>query len=187
MKNRKTEIDTIINCLACAIRDNSAVYASTPLTNGLKLIAAARDNPMILQYDKTQYDLFLSQEIIPENCKLAESFVRDIQDRCKDIVIDPSKFFSEGWSQDDYLYLWGKVIIKFTNTVWLNAGWQYSNGCTYECMIALQNKKQVLDHNGRPIDSKQAAKEIRLAIKILKSVGIDIKNTTNNLLEIESI
>jgi hypothetical protein len=61
-------------------------------------------------------------------------------------VIDPTALPDlDGWTQEDYYLLWGRVIERYASTVVFLDDWQYSNGCVYEFLVAQRCNARSVD------------------------------------------
>ena len=103
--------------------------------------------------------------MIEPNRAMVRAIVEHLRaDLCR-VVIDPTSFPDrEGWTQPDYHAFWAAVIERFAGTVVFADGWQYSNGCSYEFLIAQTTGVETLDQRRCPLGREQGAAMIRAAV-----------------------
>jgi hypothetical protein len=131
------EIDSLLNMLGSVVVDHSAVYVSTPITSGRRFAdwSSGRDLEIDLSHPET-YQEFL-REVLKPNSEHARKIIDRLRSLFPKALIDPTALKDfEGWVQDDYRVLWARVIEQYADTVVFLDGWQYSNGCAYEFLIA---------------------------------------------------
>ncbi len=134
---RAREIDSLLNALGCVIVDRSAVYVSTPITSGQRFAhwSSNRDIEFDLSHPETYLEF--KREVLEPNSEHARGIIKNLRSLFAQALIDPTALRDiEGWVQDDYRVLWAKVIEQYADTVVFLDGWQYSNGCTYEFLVA---------------------------------------------------
>jgi hypothetical protein len=163
-----------IEALSCVIGEEKAIYASTPITNGPLLLEKVASDRKLLQLDRKDFVAYVWRVVVPRNEDNAKLFVRRLRSMQIGVVIDPSSFFSEDLSQEDYLVLWGEVIKRFANSVWFNSGWAFSRGCVTEYCIAIENGIPTFDNMGCELLIPQAIGQISKAIEDLAVVGLDV-------------
>lgn len=173
MNVRMAQIESIVKAYSCAVPPEGAIYVSTPVTNGPRIISALKNNPHIMGQRAEEVQRFKQKEVIAPNCKAAQAFANKLRQERGEVVIDPSCFFVEGWSQQDYLDLWEKVICEFASSVIFNVGWQYSNGCVYEFSVAVNKGLPTYVHDGSVVDVDCAVPMILNAATELEDVGVE--------------
>ncbi len=117
------------------------------------------------------------REVLEPNCEHAQEIIGNLRTKFPNVVIDSTALKDiDGWTQDDYRYLWGKVIEQYATTVVFIDGWQYSNGCSYEFLISYQSASDhcpsVLDENLKPLTLEQGLTLIKAAINELNQAGL---------------
>jgi hypothetical protein len=115
------------------------VYVSTPITSGRRFAdwSNSRASDFDLSHPET-YQEFL-REVLEPNSEDARTVIKKLRGRFNKTLIDPTALKDiEGWIQDDYRFLWARVIEQYAGTVVFLNGWQYSNGCAYEFLVANQ-------------------------------------------------
>jgi hypothetical protein len=148
---RGSEIRTALGAFAALCEGRDAVYVSSPLTTGKRRArwhaASGLEEPSDSGYLEQ-----LRKHVVEPNRSGAREFVRVLRASSGQVVINPADLPDlEDWTQDDYRYLWGEVIGRFVNTVIFRNGWQYSSGCAYEFLVAVQTGATTLDERMKPL------------------------------------
>ena len=118
-------------------------------------------------------DAEFQRAVLEPNCEHAQDIIGNLRRRFPNVVIDPTALKDiDGWTQDDYRYLWARAIEQYATTVVFIDGWQYSNGCCYEFLIAYQasndSRPLVLDEHLKPLSLEQGLSLITAAIDEMK-------------------
>ena len=164
-----------LNVFDCVFSPSSAVYLSTPVTTGDRFYRWVKDggDPCAP-----------SRPVINENTEFAYSTALHLREATHKNVINPAAFYQESWTQAMYLSFWVDVIKRFAAEVWLNEGWEFSNGCTYEYYAAVEAGIPCFTINGQKIDVPRAIELISVAIEKMSLVNMDtasIESTLKNL------
>lgn len=173
--SRSAEIDTLIELLRGVFASRSAVYVSAPITSGRRFLEwySMRGELRSLA-DDYQSD-HLNQVVAP-NRSAATALVKRVREINGSSVIDPTAVdHIEGWTQGDYRTAWARVIEEFVKTVVFANGWEFSNGCSYEFLIAAKTGVETLDESLRPIDLATGLSMIRRAAGELSSRGLPVE------------
>lgn len=160
---------------AASPRRKGAVYASSPITSGLRCYNEMRHR-RIMSYHAFRArkpTVFLEQVMWP-NLQVGARFGENLRRHGWPLVIVPGEFFAKNWTQEHYMSLWRQVILRFARSVSFNVGWQWSAGCVEEFLIAVQSGKRILDASGRPVDPQKMADMIRATIDTLDEWGVDL-------------
>ena len=80
-----------------------------------------------------------------------------------------------------YLSFWVEVIKRFASEVWLNTGWEFSNGCTYEYCAAIEAGIPCFAIDGRKMELVQAIELISDAIEKMSLVNMNTANIQKTL------
>lgn len=171
------EVNALLNMLGCVIVERSAVYVSAPITSGRRLAQWLTTRNVEFDPSHTESAAEFQREVLEPNCKHARDIISNLRKQFPNVVIDPTALKDiDGWTQDDYRYLWAKVIEQYATTVVFIDGWQYSNGCSYEFLVAYQSSNDhcplVLSENLKPLTLEQGLTLIRAAISELKEAGL---------------
>ena len=166
-----------MNILASVVVGRSAVYVSAPITSGKRL--ARWVGSRNVEFDPSHPDNYedFQREVLEPNCEHAQNIIGDLRKKFPNVLIDPTALKDiDGWTQDDYRYLWAKVIEQYATTVVFIDGWQYSNGCSYEFLVSYQSASDhcplVLDENLKPLTPEHGLRLIRAAGNELKEAGL---------------
>jgi hypothetical protein len=168
------DFEPFIRVLGCAIAPRSAIYASVPLTTGRSFLEWFRQRDQGLQVGSAQYAEAHHRRVFHPNSLRAAEIVSRLRTAVDPRpVIDPSSFDPGDWTQSDFRCFWGKVIERFVAEVVFSDGWEFSNGCAYEFLIAWRHRIPTCDASRQPITSIQAARMIDLAAEALQRHGLD--------------
>lgn len=126
------------------------------------------------------------EKVFNPNCIKGREFAENIRLNSEELIIDPTCFNPEGWTQDDYLSLWCIVIKRYCKEVCFNEGWEYSNGCVREYLTAKQCKINTTDCSRKHISTKKAINMIINAIFNLEKVNAPSKILMDLLHQIQS-
>ena len=156
--------DMCLNIFDCVISPSSAVYLSTPVTTGDRFYLWVKDGGDPCKPSRT---------IINANTDFAYSTALQLRESTKKCVINPAAFYQESWTQEMYLSFWVAVIKRFASDVWLNTGWEFSNGCTYEYCAAIEAGIPCFAIDGQKMERLQAIELISVAIEKMSLVNMD--------------
>jgi hypothetical protein len=174
---REGEIDELLNILGSVIVERSGVYVSVPITSGRRYgeWLNSRNLEADLSHPETYQEF--QREVLKPNFEHAQTIVKKLRELFPKALIDPTALKDiESWTQDDYRYLWGKVIEQHAGTVVFIDGWQYSNGCSYEFLVSYQSSNHhcplVLDENLKPLTLEKGLMLMRAAIIEMREAGL---------------
>lgn len=171
------EVEALLNILASVVVGRSAVYVSAPITSGKRL--ARWVGSRNVEFDPSHPDNYadFQREVLEPNCEHAQNAIINLRKKFPNVLVDPTALKDvDGWTQDDYRYLWAKVIEQYATTAVFLDGWQYSNGCSYEFLVSYQSASDhcplVLDENLKPLTLDQGLTLIGAATHELKEAGL---------------
>jgi hypothetical protein len=153
--------------LRTVVPDRTGVYVSTPITSGRRLALWSSNRHVEIDLSHPETYLEFKREVLEPNSEHARSIVKDLRNLFPKALIDPTALTDiDGWVQDDYRVLWGKVIELYANTVVFLDGWQYSNGCTYEFLVSnrVTPRPSILDERLQPLPLEDGICLVRFAI-----------------------
>lgn len=107
-------------------------YISTPITSGR------------VMYDNSDYDM---SKIISINVLNGLNFadaIKDIQNLIVPCELVPTDHYK--WEQDHFQALWLSIIAEKCENVYMNNGWEYSNGCVEELVHSFQLRLGIPRH-----------------------------------------
>jgi hypothetical protein len=167
--NYEREAQAALEFLISVIGKEKAVYMSAPITSGKRLIEFHKKNGSHLKPKYIYSTKDISIQVAKYNRLHAEDIAKKVRRKINGMVIDPTLVADlNGWTQDDYRFLWGKVIEKYASTVVCIDDWNYSNGCAYEFLIATQSKIETLDENLNSLSLDKGMILIQRAIEDLE-------------------
>lgn len=167
----------LLNILGSAVVGRSAVYVSAPITSGMRLARWVGSRNVDFDPSHPENYAEFQREVLEPNCEHAQDIISNLRTKFPNVVIDPTALKDiEGWTQDDYRYLWAKVIEQYATTVVFIDGWQYSNGCSYEFLVSYQSPSDhyplVLNEDLNPLTVEQGLTLIKAAINELKEAAL---------------
>lgn len=179
---RESEITGMLGLMGTVLTRRSSIYVSSPITSGRRLLAW-HSTPGVVTFDRR-----FKQEVLEPNLAVARAAVATIRANTHMPVIDPTALPAlDGWTQDDYRFLWGRVIELFAHEVVFLDGWEFSSGCTYEYLIATREDLPAKSLEGSRIRLVDAIKSIRDGRNQLESVGSDITFINSVLIKLEQL
>lgn len=180
-----TQIRVALTMIRCTLPADKAIYVSTPITNGKRLLPWRASLPECVKQDKQAYEALLLDNIIKPNTHDGHLFAQQVRVQTGRPVIDPTPFMADDWTQADYIEFWSCVIEDYAAEVWFNDGWEYSNGCAQEYLVALKCGIPTLDSNGQALPVHRACamldsviplyQDMEVSAMVLRSVTASIK------------
>lgn len=158
-------------------------YVSMPITSG-KLFYEVLESYNVNSAEelaKIDKDI-LYQEIIVPNIQAGVSLADSIQQRTSLPVVAPSVFEAkkQRWGQDEYMFMWFRLIEERVREMHMMDGWEYSNGGTQEFVRAIEMQFDFIrPGNGmecfpKDADVKSEHKKLR-GIKVFSESGEEIR------------
>lgn len=149
----------------------AAVYLSTPITTGPRLLAAMSGASTSTN---DSYLLQLRRDVLTENLRGVEPLRRRLHETHRSSpVIDPTELDVDGWSQSDYHRFWIEVLRNFVARVVFADGWQASIGCTLEYLVACDLGLPCFTSELVPLRIAEGQELIGIAIGQIESAGLD--------------
>jgi hypothetical protein len=186
---RAAEIEAIVEFFSGILQPKSAVYVSAPITSGRRFVdwlTNFRQQDVVATEE--QYRREHAERVIRANREGIRALVANVRKRYGAQVIDPTTVGElSSWTQNDYRAAWAKIIEAFAHTVLFADGWYFSNGCTYEYLVAARHSIQTVDENGAPIPLSQAISMIGNAIEELTALDAPGEFLRGILEELESL
>lgn len=168
--SRTDEIEVLVGIFDSTIGGRTAIYVSTPLTTGTRYAAWTghdRTSPSHPAYLER-----FQENVVEPNRSDARKYVAGLRRTHRQVVIDPSALADlADWSQEDYLEFWGRVISRYASTVVFRDGWEWSRGCSYEFLMALDTGAETLDVGLRPLSVRAGLSLLRAAIEERRDIG----------------
>jgi hypothetical protein len=187
--SRGAEIEAFVEFLRGIFSSRTAVYVSAPITSGRRFVewSSTRNKRRTSGQD---YESDHLAQVVAPNRSAATALVKRLRDLHGSLVIDPTSVnHIEGWTQGDFRTAWARVIEQFAKTVVFANGWEFSNGCSYEYLIATRAGIETLDEAFRPISVSTGLSMIRRAVaellarglpsEFLRGIGEDLSSLSN--------
>ncbi len=166
------EVTVLLSMIDCLVLDQEAVYASSEFTTGKRFYELCRRYNVRTGAElKKQLGEEYRTQLLTPNKEQGIHFARKLRSFGHAIVLTPNPFVAPGWSQTEYLGFWEQVIQRKCHAVFLNEGWQFSNGCTFEYLVGLKAGRPLFDHNNKLLDPARAKTMIASAIEGLEKEG----------------
>lgn len=170
------QIEDYARILECIHWKSHPIYVSTPITTGRLYLDwwQRRGRSIVDKFGERskRYESEFNSEVVQKNQALANAVIKRVKMQREEPVIDPTQFTMENWDQDEYRHYWLQVIIRFVSTVVFVDGWQYSSGCSYELLTALDEGKEVLDESLNPISLEIASQLVEHAVLEYQSLDV---------------
>jgi hypothetical protein len=184
---RSAEIEAFIELLRGLFPERLALYVSAPITSGQRFINWISRRPHLTDV-LDQYEREHSREVVAPNRDAASSLVFRARAAHLGPVIDPTVVGDiDGWTQGDYRTAWARVIQEFVRAVIFANGWEFSNGCSYEFLIATKAGIQTLDELWRPMTLATGVSLLRGAVTDISSHGLPAEFLRGILEDLESL
>lgn len=156
------EIELVCWGLQMAVA-NKFTYFSGPIT-GSKLLYETMRTYNVSRKEDLPKDVY--DKIRQENVARSKRLEEVVKTKRESPALLPGKLGSADiWSQRDYIDL-SKEIIRFKATEMVfEDGWQYSNGCVEELLLALQLKKPIFDQQEKLLEKEKAIGLLATAVE----------------------
>jgi hypothetical protein len=163
-----------LNAFGSAVPGRTAHYVSAPISTGQRFVRWLKDEGARLERGSTAYTVQHLRRVVEPNLQAAGPVVRSLRRTTGQITIDPTAFGDvAGWTQGDYRVFWAAVIERFAETVTFLDGWEYSEGCCYEWLRAVQTGARTRKSDGGVLESAEAIEMMGWAVKEIRALGGD--------------
>ena len=172
---KKEDIALILAVLDSMFYERKVVYFSVPITTGKNFSDWHATFGKRLVLSNPTYIKEHRRHVIEPNRTRVERIANLYSRKFKRCMINPMLLKDlPGWTQDDYRALWSHIIENYVSTVIFADGWQYSNGCAYEFLIAHKTKI-------RTVDQRQSPLTLNKGIQLINSAINNMENKTHNV------
>lgn len=177
----------LLSALDCVLRHRRVIYASSPLTSGLRLMQLVEEHHADSRHDLVRRlgrEEFERQVLVP-NAEAAIGFARRIQKANRSAtVISPAPLSISSWGQPEYNEFWSELIRTRVTEVWLNEGWHYSSGCILEFAVAQSRGLKLFDAVGRALTGEEGYRKLEAVreTKVAHLIGEDVWSKVQNLI-----
>jgi hypothetical protein len=171
--------------LQCVLNGETAIYASSELTSGRRVQALLRElglkNSRELK-ERLGAAQYLARVLAP-NVENGMAFARRLHHSLggNQLVVTPAPFVAPDWTQPEYLGFWETIIRTCVKALYFNDGWELSDGCTFEFLVAADAGLPAFDARGALLDLEGAAGRIERAIADITRDGLDAQSLTSTL------
>ena len=195
MNNNKDFFENLKNLF----NGNEITYVSTPINTGEKFINWHSSVGKTIVENSREYDEEKYINVIEPNMRSAKEYIKKLRKIANKVVIDPTTFEDKTlkWSQDDFYNFWSNVIKELANEVIFLDGWEYSIGCCYELLAAVDKKINIFSQDFNRLTIDKCITKLNNSVNIYLSNGLKQgikikevlekveqynKNTFNNLI-----
>ncbi|WP_321834482.1 hypothetical protein [Clostridium butyricum] len=184
MCENKLLMDSLFSILKNPFSENEIVYMSTPINTGKRFI----EWYSLIGKDFTNNDKFNEEKfknVIKPNTQNAKYNAKKIREKTNKIVINPTNFENEmlGWSQDEFYEFWDRVIKTLVNYVIFIDGWEFSIGCCFEVLSAIESGIEIYSQNEKALTIEDVIDKLNDSINIYKTSNLNDWKRINNVLE----
>jgi hypothetical protein len=170
---RIKDIELILTGVKIAVNGRNVVYISLPITTGKRFWDWHADLEAILEISDCAYLREHQKHVVAPNRQNVQRIMKVIEKKVGRDIISPTLLEDlPGWTQDDYRTLWARVLKECVNMVVFAEGWEYSNGCAYEFLIATQAGIRRVNEHLRPLRLDQGIRKITKAIQEMQRCNI---------------
>jgi len=173
------------SAIDCVLNGEQAVYASTELTTGRRAFSVLREVGATRAAElKTRLgEQGFVDRILSPNVDAAMAFARRLHHSLggNQLVITPAPFVAPDWSQSEYLSFWETLIRTRIKEVYFNHGWEYSSGCTFEFLVAVDTGIPTYTADGQRLDAATAISSIEEAVDSLGRDGLESDRLVENV------
>src|SRR4030042_1737384 len=160
------DIELILTGVKIAVNGRNVVYISLPITTGKRFWDWHADFEGNFEISDCAYVRKHQKHVVAPNRENVQRIMKVIEKKVGRDIISPTLLEDlPGWTQDDYRALWARVLKECVNMVVFAEGWEYSNGCAYEFLIATQVGIRTVDEHLRPLRLDQGIRKITKAIQ----------------------
>lgn len=174
MCENKLLMDSLFNILKNLFSENEIVYMSTPINTGEKFIdwysLIGKNLTDIEEFSKERF-----KKVIKPNIRNAKDNINKIREKTNKIVINPTNFENEmlSWSQDEFYEFWDRVIKTLVNYVVFLDGWEFSIGCCFEVLSAIESGIEIYSQNEKILTVETVVDKLNDSINRYKSNNLN--------------
>lgn len=182
---QQIKIDQRVEQFLCSLPSKEAVYISGPITTGKNYVNWYTTHGKLIE-SKAEYKKQHYNTVIAKNLDRILQFAEGVRNNGNAVIIEPASFDVAEWTQPDYLYYWGQIIVKCVGKIVFLDGWNYSNGCIYEYYAGLKIGVELVDQDFKPLNRVMAISLIENSIKECEDNGINVDFQKTVLSEIKN-
>jgi len=171
----------------CVLTPEAAIYCSSELTSGLRQYKEMQKHGVKSAVDlkRKRGEDWVQKNIVDVNIQEADLFAASVRHAQSDgtQVINPAPLKVPDWGQPEYLAFWEELIRSRVKEVRFNKNWQFSNGCTFEFVVATDAKVRTLDADGNLLGPRTAVEQMEAAIERFRD--LDTKKLKEHLKQVQ--
>lgn len=173
------------NSLKNLFNGNEITYISTPINTGHKFISWYSSNGKTFEENSKEYDEEKYKYVIEPNIKSSKEYIKRIRKVTNKVVIDPTTFEDKTlkWSQNDFYNFWSNVIKELVDEVIFLDGWEYSIGCCYELLSAVEKNIKIYSQDMNRLTIDECIAKLNNSINTYLSNGLKQGITIKEILE----
>ncbi|HWT01835.1 MAG TPA: hypothetical protein VN256_16430 [Pyrinomonadaceae bacterium] len=163
----------VLGILVSMVDGRNAVYMSAPITSGARFLRWRGQHEGDVDPWGHEFKSDFQREVVEPNRARARSVARGLRESFREVLIDPTAVDDiDGWTQDDYRHLWARIIEEYVRAVICTDGWQYSNGSSYEFLVAQRCAIATLKENRETLTLEEGMQLIQSAIDEMRAPGL---------------
>ena len=165
----KEDVEMVLSAYRSVLSDIS--YASMPITSGRRYYDVLEEyNAKTLDELVKKDKHALARKILEPNLEEGLAFAKGLTGKTHYPIVAPAVFEAtrKGWSQDDYMFLWYRVIEEKAMQLHFMDGWEYSNGAVDEFVRGIQMQFRLIEnlHNSLYDSRLDMAKQFERFLKL---------------------
>ncbi len=178
-------------------KEGRLAYVSMAISSGLRLYEALAAEGITYEELKARNPKLLFEQIILPNITNGIAIAQDIASRLDEPVVAPAilEAKGQGWSQDEYMGMWLRMIEQSAGRMVMSDGWEYSNGGCEEYLLGLQMAHglktrcdiTVEDRHGKLLPAHRGYRMIGEALHVLHDMGQKARTVAEVALHIPNI
>jgi len=168
---------------------NEIVYISCPITTGKSFVNWYSSVGKKLDISSSKYSNELKKKVICPNVNNAKKFIKNLREATNKVIIDPTNLEKDTlqWSQNDFYQYWDRIIKDLVDEIIFLDGWEYSIGCCYEYLTAIESNIKAYNQNRGILTLADAKRKISTSMNMYESYqlhdGAQIRNILNKILK----
>ncbi|MEL7661380.1 hypothetical protein [Acetobacterium wieringae] len=182
---KSVSVDEMYMVIKNLLIGNDLVYVSTPINTGERYIDWFLSLDKKVKKDHHEFFRQRNVCVIEPNINNARKCIQRIRKNTSKLVIDPSTIENDNlnWSQDDFYLFWDKVIKNLVDEIIMLDGWEYSVGCCYELLSAIENNIEIYSQNMKRMTVADASLKLRKSLKRYSSHNMPEEEKIKAILE----
>lgn len=178
MTDNRLLFDNLFYIMNNIFKGNEIIYISTPINTGERYIKWFNSNGKNFDVNSVEYNEELRKNVINPNIENAKKRIENIRRTTNKIVVDPTILENEilNWTQDDYYRFWSMFIKDLVKEIVLLDGWEYSLGCCYEFLTAIESNILIYTQDMRKLSINEALLKLNKSTEIYSFCNLKIVN-----------